>query len=278
MIAMNISFEAIGNVNFDIKKIFAMNQHWSDNYVFSMTHPRPTDGLLLFSGCEAELRYSDGTTAFYAEKDSLVLIPHGKTYSWTFHECGKNDGAWCKLLEFLPICENGETLEFTDGLKIIDSSRSGLYKELFSTVIKEFSRPQVSFPRLKSATLSLIATASEALRKSTFSNKSFNCIYKGIKYLEKNPLQEKSIAEIAKDCGVSVNYFERLFREYSGKTPAVYRMQKKIDRAKAMLEIPSLSVEQIADELNYNDCAYFCKCFKKLCGMTANEYRASVKK
>ena len=85
--------------------------------------------------------------------------------------------------------------------------------------------------------------------------------------------QERSISEIARMCNVSVNYFERLFKEYSGVTPAKYRLIGKINRAKLMLETSFLSVEQISLELNFSDSAYFCRIFKKNVGMTPTQYR-----
>lgn len=270
---MKILFENLGGINFDIGKTFAMNQRWANNSSFSMNSPRPTDALLFFSGSSAELVMRGSGTKTKIESGSLCLIPHGNMYTWTFHNNADSDGISSMLFEFILTDADGIQIELEDSLKVIDSVHSGLYRQMFSELINEFSRPQISYPRIKASGFSLIASASEAMRKKSVSGENFSCIYKGIKYLEKDPVQEKSVAEIAEMCGVSVNYFERLFKEYSGTTPALYRMLRKIDRAKSMLEIPSLSVEQIAAELNYSDCAYFCKCFKKLTGMTANEYR-----
>lgn len=50
-------------------------------------------------------------------------------------------------------------------------------------------------------------------------------------------------------------------------------LQKKIDRAKLLLLNEMLDVQQIAFELNYDDCGYFCRIFKKMCGCTPGEYR-----
>ena len=74
-------------------------------------------------------------------------------------------------------------------------------------------------------------------------------------------------------CNVSVNYFERLFKEYSGMTPTKYRITGKVNRAKLMLETSSLSIEEISEELNFSDSAYFCRCFKGTVGMTPSQYR-----
>ena len=82
-----------------------------------------------------------------------------------------------------------------------------------------------------------------------------------------------TIKEIADRSFMSEVYFRKLFKEYSGVTPAKYRLIGKINRAKLMLETSFLSVEQISLELNFSDSAYFCRIFKKNVGMTPTQYR-----
>ena len=89
-----------------------------------------------------------------------------------------------------------------------------------------------SYARIKAAVYSLLATTSKAGRKKGITSGKTQIIYKGIKYLEEDPLQEKSIAEIAQMCNIGTNYFERLFKEYSGYSPTNYRLLKKIEKAK----------------------------------------------
>ena len=270
---MKVSFEHLNNLEFHITKIAAMNQHWTDNFNFTMTHPRPTDALLYCCGCDAKLTYKAGDEILLFQKGALCLIPHGSVYTWTF--CNEHNGREisCMLFEFLLKTEDGEILELAEEVKCIDDCHEGWYKRLYAELINEFARPQVSHPRLFAAAFSLLAAASDLHRANVVSSKNFRYIYEGLKYLEEDPRQEKTVAEIAEMCNVSINYFERLFKEYSGMTPVKYRRVRKCDRAKVMLENTVLSLEQIAEELTFNDCAYFCRSFKKICGMSPAQYR-----
>lgn len=270
---MIVSFSDLNYFNFHFSWLQAMDQPWSDNASFTMSHPRPTDALLFFCGCSGTLTYPDARPELQIPQGSACLIPHGEKYTWLFHKPQGGNDVSCMLFEFLLVGDSGENLEFEKGVRIIDSTHAGLYTQLFSDLIRENSRPQISYPRLYSAAYSLLAVISEAVRAKSATEQNFECIYNGIKYLEDDPVQELSIRQIAELCNVSVNYFERLFREYSGLSPTKYRLLRRTDRAKAMLSNSILSVEQIAEALHYSDCAHFCRSFKSFCGVTPTEYR-----
>ena len=92
-------------------------------------------------------------------------------------------------------------------------------------------------------------------------------------YIMDNLSRKMSIKEIADMCNMSVGYFERLFKEYAGVTPTLYRIQKKMQRAKLLLSNETLNIDQIAFQLGFEDTAYFCRVFKKQNGCTPTEYR-----
>ena len=269
---MRIAFEQINSSCFDIMKIAAMNQRWANQPRFVMNQPRPTDALLFCCGCDAKLTYPNGGSVTF-EKGSVCLIPHGAMYTWDFDVARDGSEVSSMLFEFLLKNEEGEILELAEAVTFLDDRHEGWIRQLYTVLIAEVARPQVSYPRIKAAAFSLLAAVCEIYRAHVVTGRNYRCIYKGIRYLEEDLHQEKSIAELAEMCNVSINYFERLFREYRGMTPVKYRQLCKCERAKGLLETSVLSLEQIAEELNFSDCAYFCRSFKKYCGMTPTEYR-----
>ena len=70
------------------------------------------------------------------------------------------------------------------------------------------------------------------------------------------------IKEIAKLCHVSETTFRRLFKEYTEKTPVEYRIERRIEYAKKLLNTRGMTVIEIAFEAGFEDPAYFCKVFK----------------
>ena len=268
--------EHLNQVNFDIRKIFAMNQHWTDAQCFTMSRPRPTNALLFFSGSSAILTLSGRKEPILLKNGSLCLLRKGQTYTWTFYN-NSDTAISTMLFEFLLYDEKNENIDLDDDTKIMDNTYAGICRQLFHELILEYSRPQPAFPRIKASAYSLLAACADVLRRNSVAQQRFHCIYKGIQYLEEDPAQEKSMEEIAKMCGVSINYFERLFKEAFGITPTVYRLKMKILRAKKMLDANLFSIAQIAEELNFSDDAYFCRCFKKVVGITPNQYRQKNK-
>ena len=85
--------------------------------------------------------------------------------------------------------------------------------------------------------------------------------------------QSKSIEEIAHMCNMSLSSFERRFKAYSGMSPVEYRLSKKLDRAEIMLKTGSMTLERIAEELNFYDGAYLCRIFKKKKGYSPSSFR-----
>ena len=269
---LKLSIENLNSTDFDVTKIFAMNQKWENGAEFQMNHPRPTDALLYFCGSNALFCDKNGED-ISIKKGDLFFIPHGSRYTWRFLNKHNGNEISCRLFEFLLIGDKGELIELSDCPVVIDGSRAGIFSTLFTSLVNERSRPQISLPAMKASAFAILAEFSRVFRENSVSERNFGCIYKGIRYLEDDLSQELSIAEIARLCNVSVNYFERLFKKYSGVTPTKFRLAGKIDRAKLMLETSPLDVEQLSRELNFSDSAYFCRIFKRIVGITPTQYR-----
>ena len=263
------SFSQLSDIDFNIDKIFAINQMWNKKANFKKAVPRPTSALLLFNSTDADFVPYGSNVPLKIKNKSLFYIPQNSRYSWNFYNTSSNAVSTI-LFEFVLNDPHGEPIELDISAGNIDISSFELYKDLFTDLIAEFSKPAFSLARVKAKAYMLFsALADENSKKTT----KFSLISKAISYLEQDPYQTKSIKELADLCNVSVNYFERLFKEYSGLTPNEYRLQKKIAKAKQLLSNDTFTIAEVSDNLNFDDVAYFCKIFKKKCGMTPTEYR-----
>lgn len=72
---------------------------------------------------------------------------------------------------------------------------------------------------------------------------------------------------------VSYSWFRKMFKKYTGLSPAQYISQIKLQKAKVLLLNTKKSVKEIAFELHYEDTAYFSTIFKKHVGLSPTEYK-----
>lgn len=95
-----------------------------------------------------------------------------------------------------------------------------------------------------------------------------------LEYVDSNFLTLESLEQVADVFGYNYTYLSRLFKKMSGMSMNKYITEKKIARAKELLENhPGMTLENVCDLCGYHDCRYFSRVFKSQTGMTPSEYR-----
>lgn len=79
---------------------------------------------------------------------------------------------------------------------------------------------------------------------------------------------------IAKECGISKGYMQRLFREHEGMSVTDYFIKIKIEAACNLLKYSDRSVGEIAAYLGFGSLSYFSDYFKRKVGKTPAQYRS----
>lgn len=82
-----------------------------------------------------------------------------------------------------------------------------------------------------------------------------------------------TVRQCADELCLSPNYFGDLIKKESGKTAQEHIQLKLIDLAKESVLNPERSISQVAYELGFRYPQHFTRLFKKIVGMTPNEYR-----
>ena len=83
-----------------------------------------------------------------------------------------------------------------------------------------------------------------------------------------------SIQQIAEDLGVSYSNFRKLFKEYTGLSPATYQQELRLLRAKELLTTTEYSIKEIAYRLNFESPDYFSAKFKMKMGCKPSDLKA----
>lgn len=94
-----------------------------------------------------------------------------------------------------------------------------------------------------------------------------------IEYIHKNKSEHITADKVAKVCHLSTSYFSRLFTKETGENFSTYVSRLKIEWSKTLLEETEMTINEISEELGFNESGYFIKVFKKYEGITPFIYR-----
>lgn len=94
-----------------------------------------------------------------------------------------------------------------------------------------------------------------------------------LQYMEEHYQQKITLAEVAEKTYVSQWHLSKLLNGHTGKSFSELLNQIRINEAKKLLKNPSMRIGDISEEVGFLDVAHFSRVFKKLEGISANEYR-----
>lgn len=86
-----------------------------------------------------------------------------------------------------------------------------------------------------------------------------------------------SIGSVSNHFGFSESYFSVLFKELTGETYSAYLEALRITHAKELLRGGSVSVEEIAQRVGYNNSTTFRRAFKRLMGISPLQFHQQEK-
>lgn len=94
-----------------------------------------------------------------------------------------------------------------------------------------------------------------------------------IEWIEGNVSSGITIDDIVKISGYSRRYIHELFKEYVNMSPGQYIRHRRLSRAAVRLRLTSQSATDIAHYLAFDSQQTFSREFKKLFGVSPQEYR-----
>ena len=101
-------------------------------------------------------------------------------------------------------------------------------------------------------------------------------VNQALSFMEKNYAQKLTLQAVADCCYVSQWHLSKLLNRYAEKSFYDILNAIRIQKAKELLSDPKLKIGEIGEMVGYADTAHFARTFKKLEGMSANEYRNTL--
>ncbi len=103
-------------------------------------------------------------------------------------------------------------------------------------------------------------------------------INQALAFMKAHHQEKLTLPQVAEQCYVSQWHLSKLLNGQLKKNFYEVLNQIRIEKAKELLEDGSLRVSDIAERVGYGEAAHFSRVFKKEMGMSAVEYRSTLKK
>jgi transcriptional regulator GlxA family with amidase domain len=103
-------------------------------------------------------------------------------------------------------------------------------------------------------------------------------VQQAVDWLAEHSVEDFSASQLAAALHVSYRTLHRHFKHAAGMPPLAYRQALRIERAKELLESSRMGLEQIVEEIGYQDLAAFRRLFLRRAGLSPAQYRQRFKR
>lgn len=170
---------------------------------------------------------------------------------------------------------------FPEHTHVIHSGTSLDYKRIYLQMIQELKLAKPHYEEVLIHYLNLLFIMIGRLQGKKLRSKStflMDEMDQSVAYFHANYHRTISIEDYARDHGMSVSWFIRNFKDYTGTTPTQYLLSLRISNAQSLMESTAYNITEIARIVGYDNPLYFSRLFKKQCGVSPTEFRKQLKR
>lgn len=167
-----------------------------------------------------------------------------------------------------------------DDMRVFYVGTSLEYERVFKRIISELQRCQDDYEELLSMLLRhIFITIHRDLNKERIIKNEYldNEMEEAVQYFNNYYNTEINIDEYAQSKGMSVSWFIRNFKKFTGTTPMQYIVSIRISNAQGLLETTEYSINEISRIVGYDNPLYFSRLFHKQKGFSPSQYRKQLK-
>ncbi|WP_010268176.1 response regulator transcription factor [Paenibacillus senegalensis] len=155
-----------------------------------------------------------------------------------------------------------------------DPAESGGGKTFTALPLNE--QGKLSLDRWKKELTGQLLTLSKQLAEER--QRKQNVIYEIEQYIRRHFDEDVSLQEIANRFYLSREYISRRFKQEFKVNYSDFVTDIRISKAKELLRSPDLKISEVAGMVGFPDDKYFSKVFKKVVGLSPNDYRKRMEK
>lgn len=222
-----------------------------------------------------------GNCKYFVVHFDLNYKPSGK--EWSVEEVYKRSEIhWAERMEldeqFIETIQLDE--DKTIGPVLLHPHNGGVIFELlnnmYETYIKSIGKTSDVLFQLKIKSLFVNALAYMLDNTIEIKDQYSSAVQRFIIFISEHYDEDLVMLDVLSSFGFTANHFRKIFKDVMKTTPQAYLANHRIEKAKELLADKSLTIREIAGQVGYNDYLYFGKCFKRITGVSPQEYRKRV--
>ncbi len=167
----------------------------------------------------------------------------------------------------------------SDDMRVFYVGTSLEYERIFKRMITELQRCQADYEEMLTMLLRhlLILIHRQLTKQHVLKNEYLGSeMDLAAQYFNDNYNTDIRVEDYAASRGMSVSWFIRNFKAYTGSTPLQYLVSIRIANAQVLLETTTYTVTEIGRIVGYDNPLYFSRIFHKQNGVSPSEYRKRV--
>lgn len=160
----------------------------------------------------------------------------------------------------------------------IEAAKAGNLRQLLKTAAQELKDKTQQYESAIGACVNLMFV--ELIRNQGYyesregTRRAVDKILQGVRFIDAHFCEDITLEEIAEKCGVTPNYFSKLFHDCFQVKLWDYITGKRIDRAKRLLRTEeAMTILDIAVTCGFHNTANFNRAFLKFTGITPSAYK-----
>lgn len=256
-----------------------LRENWSQKKEFSLHKykERPTSALFFVcSDVQVGFVSPDGTLLLTAGEGDAVFIPYGALYEARVLSSGGGViDTYTVNLHFYS--SEREEILLSEQISLVchaDASVYAMHLKALSDAFHGATGGGQNWARSKAELLFLLDLIGNAASPR---EEFYYPIRRGADAMREEWALNEKIEKYAQMSGVSVTYFYRCFRKWSGKSPVEYRTSLRLSHAESLLRGTDIGVREISQSVGFEDPFYFCRVFEKTYGVSPRRYRTNLR-
>lgn len=175
------------------------------------------------------------------------------------------------LLQTIPEISPDSKVVIITGFAEFSYAKEAVQHHAFDYLLKPIKEEDLT--RVLTAILKERGETEEEVKQSHTYDKTIDNVVSDIR---EHYMEDISLTSLAAKYNISMARLSEMIKEHLQLNFSDYIASLRIQRAKELLRDESLSIQEIAEIVGYNDYFYFTKVFKKVEGISPSKYRKEI--